>query len=241
MSATAALPDTGQASELGRFIKQNEQELTAAITAALGLGGPWALTIGWIVGWIVDECLDPWAKNRDFRSQLDQANRAALIGRLSPVQSRAMPTIEEGTLQEVTIRAEASWTGSAIAAAPVVIPWDQTVTLSYMVSGHAASPCHQDLALVQILGVERGNLRAFFRQEAEGIARLFNPETVTRSATASLALPAGGYVLQAAVSGDNSTARIAVTYETAQIKPELSPLILAGVAGLLVVRARRRR
>lgn len=235
------LPRTAQPSELGRFIQQNEQEIVAAITAALGLSGPWGLLIGWIVGWILDECLDPWAKNRDFRNQLDQANRTALLGRISPVQSRPMPAIEEETLREVTATAEASWSGSKVAAAPLVIPWDQTVTVSYTVSGHAASPCHQDVAIVQILGVDGGSLRSFFRQEAEGVARLINPETVTRSGTVSLALPAGGYVLQAAVSGDHSMARISVTYETAQIRAALSPLVLLGAAAVFFALQRQRR
>lgn len=239
---STALPQTSQTSELGRFIEQNEQEIISAITAALGLEGPWALLVGWIIGWILDECEDPWAKNRDFRNQLDQANRLALEGRITPVQSRPMPAIEEDTLREVTVSVQASWDGSKVAAAPLVIPWDQTVTVSYALSGHAASPCHQDVAIVQILGVDGGTLKSFFRKEAEGVARLVHPEPAKDASQTTVNLPAGGYVLQAAVSGDYSSARLSVTYQTAQIRQEVSPLVWVGAAiVLLALRQQRRR
>lgn len=235
----STLPRTGQAGGLAHFIEQNQQEIIGAITDALGLGGPWALLVGWILGWALNECLDPWEKNRQFRQELDQANRKALAGRVSSVQSRPMPEIEEGTLQALTVIAETD-SPQRIGYGYLVLPWDQTVTVRYAVSGHAASPCHQDVAIVQIVGVDGKTVRVFWRQEAEGIARVFNPETVTRSGEESVSLRAGAYVVQATVSGDHSTARIEVTYETAQIRQAISPLVWLAAAGLVLAMRRRR-
>lgn len=236
---TATLPRTGQASELGRFIEANQQELTAAITAALGIGGPWAFVVGWIVGWIIDECLDPWQKNRQFRNQLLNANRQ-VVSNLTPVRHRTMPEIIEESLREQTVSVRATWDGAKVDVAPVVIPWTQTVTVSWNLLGHAASPCHQDVALMRLLGNDGGQMREFFGQDAEGVARLFQPESTPNSGQGTLHLPAGGYVLLAAVSGDHSTAEASVSYQTAQVKPEGIPVWPLALAAVWLM-ARRRR
>ncbi len=202
-----------QPGELAQIIQENEEAIAAAIVAAFGLGGPWAALVTWIVSWILDECLDPWAKNRSFRSQLDSANVTALTRALQPVQSVAKPEDLE-TLTEDSAEARATWEQNPMASAILYIPWDQTVTVSWDVNGHAASPCHQDVAIAQIVGVQGTAVRKFFYKEAEGIARLFSPESVRSRGTADLHLTQGQYVLQAAVSGDYSSARITVEYET---------------------------
>lgn len=205
-----------QPGELGRFILQHEKEIIALGLRLFGAQGFWAVAIAQVLAILIDECVDPWKRNREFRSALATQNQNVLQD-LAPVASRSQPPGLVATEKTLTVKGA----GDGVPGwAALVIPWDQTVTVTYHVHGHGAL-CHQELALVQIVGNDNGTVRAFWSAEAEGVSAL-NPYPGDEQGTIRVELPAGDYMVQAVwfaagAQAGYSSAEVSVAYETAPI------------------------
>ena len=219
-----------QESALAALVQENKQLVISSITAWLGLGGPWAAVAGFLLGQLIDQCTDVDKKNRTFVDQLRQSV-ASSLGQLPPITSRACP--QGVQLIPNSVDVQASEVGQPVAV-PLVIACDQDVTVRFDLTGHAASPCHQDLALVWIVGNQGGKGTVVWSKEARGIARVFNPESVRVAGQETVHLQAGGYALIAAVTGDNSGASATVEYSSVPAPPPIwqQPWVRAALAGV---------
>lgn len=219
-----------QESALAVLVQENKALIISSITAWLGLGGPWAAVASFLLGQLIDECSDVDRKNRAWEDQLRQSV-AASLGNLPPITSRACP--EGVTLIPNTVEVRASEIGQPVAV-PLVIACDQEVTIRYDLLGHAASPCHQDLALVWIVGNQGGQGTVVWSKRARGIARVFNPESISARGEEQVRLQAGGYALIAAFTGDNSAASATVEYASVPAPPPIwqRPWAKAALAGV---------
>ena len=219
-----------QESALAVLVQENKALIISSITAWLGLGGPWAAVASFLLGQLIDECTDVDRKNRVFEEQLRQSI-AANLGNLEPRAPMACP--EGVTLIPNSVEVRATEIGQPVAV-PLVIACDQDVTIHYSLNGHAASPCHQDLALVWIVTSQGGRGVVVWSKSARGIARVFNPESVSASGTETVRLPAGNYVLLAAFTGDHSEASATVEYVSVPAPPPIwqRPAVRAALAGV---------
>lgn len=219
-----------QQTALATLVQENKSLIISSITGWLGLGGPWGAVASFLLGQLIDQCSDVDAKNRAFESQLRQSI-ATNLGNLPPIQPRPCPEGVELIPNRVEVRA--TEIGQPIAV-PLVIACDQDVTVNFELVGHAASPCHQDLALVWIVGSRGGQGTVVWSKSAKGIARVFNPESVRVAGQERVRLQAGGYALIAAFTGDNSAASASVEYASVPAPPPVwqQPWAKAALAGV---------
>ena len=222
---TAAHPEAfaQQPGELGQFVLKNKQQIVALGLKLFGAQGFWATALAYVLSAVIDECVDPWRRNREFRSALDAQNQNVLQ-QLEPVRPRSKPVSVDAKTERLTVKAASS---GVPGWAPLVVPWDQTIRITYHVVAGAA-PCYQEYAIAQIVGNDGGTVRAFWRVDAEGVAKAFNSETVSRYGTTEVELPAGAYMVQAAYfegqallgliqPTGQAMAEVTVEYETAPI------------------------
>lgn len=220
-------PLTAQESALAVLVQENQELILQ--TVAGWLGGPWGAVASYLLGQLIDECTNLNRKNDAFESQLEQSINASL-GNLPPMSSRPCP--EGVELIPNTLSASAAEIGQPTVL-PLVIACDQTVTLTYDLLGHAASPCHQDRALLWIVGARNGSPAIVYRKSVTGIARLFNPESRRARGTEEVALTAGGYAVIVAYTGDHSAAAVTVDYASVPAPPPIwrQPWFQAVAAG----------
>ena len=221
---------SAQESALAALVQENKSLIISSITAWLGLGGPWAAVASFLLGQLIDQCTDVDRKNRAYEEQLRQSV-AANLGNLPPIQSRACPQGVQLIPNRVEVKATEIGQPAAI---PLVIACDQDVTITFDLVGHAASPCHQDLALVWIVGSQGGQGTVVWAKSAKGIARVFNPESVRVAGQERVRLQAGGYAVIAAFTGDNSAASASVEYVSVPAPPPIwqQPWFRAVAAGV---------
>lgn len=219
---------TAQETALATLVMENKQFILETI--ATWIGGPFGAVAAFLLGQLIDECSDVNRKNRAFTDQLRQSLQT--FGRLPPMQSRKCP--EGVTLIPNEVRAEATEIGQPVAV-PLVIACDQAVRIRWDLLGHAASPCHQDMALAWLIGSTGQQAAVVWEKSATGVARVFQPESVRSSGEEEVALKAGGYVLLTAVTGDHSTALASVSHSSVPAPPPITsrPWFRAAVAGTL--------
>lgn len=242
----SALPSEDRLTEILRAIILNEKNVgnligdavTAWIVGKFGLkpGSPWYLIVVAIITTIVSQCSNP---DKQARAILDEvASRdSQLLPQLPPLKSIALPRgakiIPASVSTSVALAGEKE---PAIQMVPLVIPFDQMVTIKYSVWGHAAI-CYEQIARAEIFANQKGSLIRPFNKTAHGVSRFPNPETVMIKGEETIQLTAGGYIVRALATGNYSGANITVEYSRVEAPPGLLPsipkpvLIGAGVVG----------
>lgn len=162
------------------------------------------------LGEAINECFQPFEKNKRLRQKLGEANKNAFSGKLQPLQPRSRPS--SGPFERQRVEVVAAEPGNP-AMQPLVIPFDQEVTVSWQTHGHASGFCHQEVALVQILANQGGQIVPVWRKEAEGIARFPSSEPKENNGQEKIRLTAGQYILQAIKAGASSNAKASVEFE----------------------------
>lgn len=216
-----------QQSALATLVQENKQQILKTVgswiggtaCAAVGLPPPVcqaaSSVVVSLVGPLIDECTDVDRKNRTFEERL-RASIASGLGDLPAIQSRPCPEGVQLIPNRVEVRA--ADVGQP-AVTPLVIACDQDVTVRFDLLGHAASPCHQDMALVWIVGNQGGQGTVVWGKSVRGVARVFNPESKQATGEEKVRLLAGGYALIAAFTGDHSGAVASVDYASVPAPP----------------------
>ena len=233
-----------QQSALATLVQENKEQIVNSVSSWLGgaigaaIGGPAGAAVGqaagaliaYLISPLIDECVDVDKKNRVYEERL-RASIQSGLGNLPPIQSRACPQGIQLIPNRVEVQAVEIGQPAVV---PLVIACDQDVTVSFDLLGHAASPCHQDMALVWIVGSQGGQGTVVWSKSVRGIARLTSPESVPASGQERVRLTAGGYVVIAAFTGDHSKASASVDYASVPAPPPIwqQPWAKAAMAGV---------
>lgn len=177
------------------------------------------------LGKVIDKCADPARKNREFRRDFD-ATLTTVAQNIPALPAPPIPSPEqlpifrwaravaewENSRGEAGHEMEATWQGSFstfLAVAPLVLPAATEITLRWALSAGAGGTCEQDLALARLYGPGGQEL---FSREVEGVFKVGQSEAHSDTAEQVLALPAGNYLLVAAVSGPSGHATLQADY-----------------------------
>lgn len=243
-------PNEDYLTEILRAIILNEKNVgnligdavTSWIVGQFGLtpGSPWYLVVTAIITSIVSQCSDP---DKQAQAILDEiASRdSQLLPQLPVLKSVVLPkgakTVPASVSASVAIATQKE---PAMQMVPLVIPFDQVVTIKYNVWGHAAI-CYEQVARVELFASQGGSLVRPFNKTAHGVSRFPNPETVVVKGQETIQLTAGGYIVRALATGNYSGANITVEYSRVEAPPALLPsipkpiLIGAGVVGAAAI------
>lgn len=267
-----------QGQEMQNFIEANQADLVgyivqtacpAAVSAVAGaagvpvppqVSGILCTFIGNFVNQVIDKCKDPAEKNRRFRKDFNATLEAvaANVPKLPPPplpREEELPLLRwaqataewEHSIGRAGHELEETWSGSFstfLALAPLVLPSQTQVSLSWFLSAGAGGLCEQDMALVKLLGPD-GEL---FAREVEGVYKVGQSESRSDSNEVLLGLPAGSYLLVAAVSGPSGHADLMASYTLTEVsitetigqqRPPSSVALMAIGAWLLLTGGRR--